>query len=199
MVSRLVSLPQPFRTPVPSYLWQTIDFWRLPWSLPFRSICRWFTLDSQPVVGRALVQTAPWSIRPLFLQRWVAQAIAERFAWLEAHPAAERYRYARESEPRWEAAPWTRAEPAVLRACSEALLLAFCWIEVERLLRIANAAPKLVGQTGWTCAALSACEHLAQLYTELKRRYKAQHARAIIREELRRFVEWQGADGSPAD
>jgi glutamyl-tRNA reductase len=67
-------------------------------------------------------------------------------------------------------------------------------IEVERLLRIADAEPCLVGTTGWTCTALSTCEHLAQLYAELKRRHKAQQARAIIREELRQFVEWQEAD-----
>ena len=129
------------------------------------------------------------------MQRWVAQAIAERFAWLAAHPAAPRYRYERESEPWWEAAPWTRAETAVLRACSEALLLEMVWIEVERLLCIADAEPKLVGQTGWTCAALCACEHLAQLYTELKRRCKAQQARALVRETLRQSMEWQTADG----
>src|SRR5262245_35760196 len=58
---------------------------------------------------------------------------------------------------------------------------------VERLLRIADAEPALVGLTAWTCAALCACEHLAQLYTELKRRYKAAQARALVQAELRRF------------
>jgi hypothetical protein len=48
-----------------------------------------------------------------------------------------------------------------------------------------------VGLTGWTCAALSGCEHLAQFYHELKRCHKAMQARAL-REVLRQFVVWDG-------
>ena len=63
--------------------------------------------------------------------------------------------------------------------------------EVERLLRIVRELPALIGEDIWASAALSACEHVAQVYAELKRRHKAMRARAMLREELRRFITWQ--------
>jgi hypothetical protein len=81
---------------------------------------------------------------------------------------------------------------AILRAFSEARLLWMFGVEVERLLRIAEEHPSLAGGVGWTCAVLGASEHIAQVYAELKRRHKAMPARAMLREELRRFVEWDG-------
>ena len=85
----------------------------------------------------------------------------------------------------------------VLRAANEELLLAFVWMEVERMQRIADEHPSMVGQMGWTCAALGASEHLAQLYAELKRRYRAKEARARLRAVLDGFVAWDGGDGLP--
>jgi hypothetical protein len=34
---------------------------------------------------------------------------------------------------------------------------------------------------------LGACEHIAQIYAELKRRHKAMRARAMLREQLQRY------------
>ena len=149
-----------------------VDFWMMPWSAPFRAACRWFTPETQPLRGRKPNDDAPTWLRPLFLQRWVGQAIAARLAWLEAHPQAKRYRYDDESEPRWEEAAWASYERAFLRTFDEALLLWMFGMEVERLLRIAEEHPVLVGGTDWTCAVLGASEHLAQVYAELKRRHQ---------------------------
>ena len=74
---------------------------------------------------------------------------------------------------------------------SDGLLLWCVGLEVERLLRVAQDHPSLVGQMVWTGAALSASEHIARFYAELKRRHKATRARALVREELRRFVAWK--------
>ena len=169
-----------------------VDFWMMPWSKPFRATCRWFTLETQPLRGRKPNDDAPKWLRPLFLHGWVGRAIAARLAWLEAHPQANRYRYGDESDPRWDESAWASYERAILRQFDEPLLLWLFGLEVERLLRIAEEHPSLVGGVDWTCAALGASEHLAQLYAELKRRHRAMPARAILREELRRFIEWDG-------
>src|SRR5581483_10494566 len=92
-----------------------IGFWLTPWSQPFRSVCRWFTLETQPTRGRArLDKDAPRWLRPLFLQRWAAQAIAARQAWLAAHPQERPYRYGKESEPRWDEVAWKRYDWRIL-------------------------------------------------------------------------------------
>ena len=45
----------------------------------------------------------------------------------------------------------------------------------------------------WTRAALGASEHMAQVYHKLRRRHNAVRARYLLREELRRFVTWDGS------
>jgi hypothetical protein len=172
-----------------------VDFWTMPWSKPFRAACRWFTPETQPLRGRKANTDAPTWLRPLFLHGWVGRAIAARLAWLEAHPQAERYRYGKESQPCWDAVAWTRYEPRHLRAFDETLLLWLFGMEVERLLRIAEEHPGVAGGADWTCAALGASEHLAQVYAELRRRHHAMPARALLREALRQFVTWDDAPG----
>ncbi len=163
-----------------------INFWLTPWSDPFRAACLWFTRDTQPLQGHKPNKIAPNWVRPFFVQRWVGEAIAARLA---ANPDTDAYRFGRESEPAWDVAAWASYPGAVLRQLSEQTLLRVLGMEVERLLRIAQEHPCLVGQMEWTSAALCASGHLAQLYAELKRRFKAAQARALLREELRRFVE----------
>jgi hypothetical protein len=169
-----------------------VDLWTMPWSRPFRAACRWFTLETQPMQGRKPNRFAPRWLRPLLLQRWVGQAIAARLAWLEKHPRATRYHYRVESEPRWVDAAWASYEREILAEFSQAMLLWIFGMEVERLLRIAEEHPSLVGQEEWTRAVLGASEHLAQLYAELKRRHSWQQARAMLREALRCFVTRDG-------
>ncbi|HLW02253.1 MAG TPA: hypothetical protein VKT82_26595 [Ktedonobacterales bacterium] len=167
---------------------QFINFWLTPWSDTFRAACLWFTPETQPLRGRSPDSVAPDCLRPLLLQRWVGQAIGARLA---ANPDTSDYRYERESEPCWEAAAWASYDRRLLRLLREERLLWLFWLEVERLLRIAQEHPSLVGGLDWTGAALCASEHIAQVYGELKRRHKAMRARAILREELRCFVAWQ--------
>jgi hypothetical protein len=131
-----------------------VAFWLMPWSAPFRRACLWFTPDTQPLQGRQPDKDAPKWLRPLFLQRWVGQAVAARLAWLQAHPEADPYRFGHESEPAWVAAAWASYDRRCLRELSEKTLLWIFGMEVERLLRIAQEAPALVGQGVWTKAAL---------------------------------------------
>jgi hypothetical protein len=162
-----------------------INFWLTPWSDTFRGACLWFTPETQPLRGRKPDSVAPDCVRPLLLQRWVGQAIAARLA---ANPDTEEYRYARESAPRWEMWAWAAYTRRTLRLVSDERLLWLFGLEVERLLRVAQEHPSLVGGDDWTSAALCASEHIAQVYAELKRRHKAMRARALLREELRRFA-----------
>jgi hypothetical protein len=172
-------------------LWpDAITFWTTPWSQPFRAACLRFTPETQPVLGQPCPDRyAPNWLRPLCLQRWVGQAIAARLA---ADPDTTAYRYKRESEPCWEPVAWVSYPRPILRSFADHTLLWIFSMEVERLLRIAQEDPRLAGVAYWTCAVLGASEHLAQLYRELKRRHKAMRAREMLREELRRFLAYDG-------
>jgi hypothetical protein len=129
------------------------------------------------------------------LQRWVAQAIAARLEWMRQHPERAPYAYGHESEPCWDACAWATYDWRCLHAFSEATLLWIFGMEVERLLRIMQEPPGLVGGVNWTKATLGASKHLIQIYRELKRRQppqagqgRALGARGILREALRRFA-----------
>jgi hypothetical protein len=170
-----------------------LSFWCTPWSEPLRRACVWLTRFGPPISGQQPDQAAPRWLRPLCLQRWVGQAIAARLAWMRQHPERAAYRFGRESEPCWQAVAWASYERRCLRELAEETLLVIFGMEVERLLRIMQEPPMLVGDLDWTRATLGACEHLAQVYGELKRRHKAMHTRALVREELRGYITWQRA------
>jgi hypothetical protein len=169
-----------------------VSFWISSWSAPFRAACLW--IDPPPLrLGSACAPPpAPRWLRPLCVQRWVAQAITARLDWLKQHPETP-YRFGRESEPCWQEAAWATYDRACLRTLNEETLRWLFGVEVERLLRLAQESPTLVGQGDWTKAALGVTEHVAQLYHELRRRCKAGQARAMLREELQRFVAWEAS------
>ncbi len=168
-------------------------FWMTPWSKTLRAACVWVERFGAPISGKKPDKDAPNWLRPLLLQRWVAQAITARLAWLDAHPDQTTPRHGNESEPCWDDVAWVSYDRRCLRELREATLLDIFGMEVERLLRIVQEPPGMVGSVEWTRAALGASEHIAQVYAELKRRYKAMRARAILRDELRRFITWQPA------
>jgi len=165
------------------------SFWSSAWAVPVRSACRWLTPEvkrrAEPGVSMAR------RLGPQCLQQWVGQAIQDRFAWLKAHPDAAHFRHPDESAPCWEAlvpAPYARGK---LRALEDEWDFAwYCRFEVERLLRLLDYPPALVGEDEWTAAVLDLCARLNRVYGELKRRYRAQRAREIVREALRQFVVW---------
>ncbi len=166
-------------------------FWMTPWSKTLRDLSVQLTFMDAPVGGRRADTDAPRWVRPLCLQRWVARAIAARLDWMQAHPAEAAPRFGRASEPRWVADAYEPPKRRGLRERSEAALLEQFGVTVERLLRILYEPPKLVGEMDWTRAALCASQEIAQIYAELKRRSKAMRARALLREELARFVAWR--------
>ncbi len=166
-------------------------FWMTPWSQPLRRACVWIERFGPPISGKRPDKDAPNWLRPLCLQRWVAQAITARLAWMSAHPERAGYRFGRESEPCWDEVAWVSYDRRCLRELGEDTLRWIFGMEVERLLRIVQEAPSLVGGMEWTQATLGASEHVAQVYAELKRRRKAVRARGMLREDLRRFVTWE--------
>ena len=171
-----------------------LNFWMTPWSRALRGACVWLERLGAPISGTRPDAEAPKWLRPLCVQRWVGQAVADRLAWVAAHPEAAAYRCGRESEPCWTEVGWATYARRCLRAMSEETLRWLFVMEVERLVRSLEEAPGLVGGADWTRGVLGACEHVAQVYGEWRRRHKARRARAIVREELAAFVEW--TDGS---
>jgi hypothetical protein len=175
------------------------DFWTMPWSDPFRAACCWVVLLGAPLQGSKPDTDAPGWLRPLLVQRWVGQTIAARLAWLGAHPEARATRFGDEAQPIWLADGWVDHQRRWLRSQHDDMLLRLVAIEAERLTRIAQEAPTIVGSAHWTGAALGAFARIAQLYRELKRRHHAMPARTMLRAELQRFVEWSGSpEGVPA-
>ena len=169
-------------------------FWAAAWSLPFRAACRWLTPEAQMRVSPD-VKPAAW-LTPLCLQRWVGQAVAGRLAWMRAHPEAALYRYSGPfdagdpSIPYWADMAASCYTPLWLHHQEDDDLLWRWNVEVERLLRISEAPPCLVGEEAWARAALGVALRLSQVYAELKRRHKARRARARLRAELREYVTW---------
>ena len=176
-----------------------VAFWLMPWSEPFRAACLGFTLETQPLRGKQPDADAPNWLRPLFLQRWVGQAVSQRLAWLQWHPEITPYRYGRQSELRWHDAAWAEYDRQCLRELSQQRLLWIFGMEVERLLWLAQQSPWEAGNGDWTRAALGISLHVAQVYAELKRRLRATWARYLLREELRQFVLWAGVPNSRAE
>jgi hypothetical protein len=75
---------------------------------------------------------------------------------------------------------------------SDEWLLSCFLVELERLQRVIETPPELVGER-WTRAALGCCEHLTQIYHEFKRRYKARATRSFIG-ALQDYIIWQCPD-----
>ena len=164
-----------------------LSFWTTPWSRPLRGACVWLASLGTPISGSQPDAAAPRWLRPLCLQRWVGQGVAARLAWMREHPDQPAYQFARDSEPCWTDVAWATYDRFSTRGLSEEGLLQLFGAEVERLLRSAEEAPGMVGAASWTRAVLGACEHVAQIYGELKRRHKAMRARAMLREQLQRY------------
>jgi hypothetical protein len=174
---------------VPLYFRPTdlVDFWLMPWSAPLRDACCWIALLGAPLHGKKPNTDAPRWLRPLFVQRWVGQVVADRLAWLKAHPEAAGDRFGDESDPGWREDGWTLPARPRLRRLGEGELLRLVAVELERLARIAEEAPALVGGGHWTEVTLASCAEIARLYAELKRRHRAERARALMA-ALRQFV-----------
>ncbi|HEY7358721.1 MAG TPA: hypothetical protein VH590_19700, partial [Ktedonobacterales bacterium] len=123
------------------------------------------------------------------------KAIAARLAWMRQHPDQAAFFFPETSIPGWTRFFWTPYERRALRSWSDEWLLFHFQLEVERLLRIMQTPPALIGAEDWTRAALGACGHLAQVYHELKRRYGVRAVRRALRDLLYASVRWAPAVG----
>jgi len=175
------------------------SFWSQSWSEPLRSACVWLKRDPAPVVPHIPETLAPGWLRPLCFQREVARAVRDRRAWMRAHSDQAADLAPQEAIPVWTRVAWTPYGRGVLRRWSDEGLVDQFHLEVERLLRISEAPPRLLGEEVWTQAALGTCEHLAQLYRELRRRYGARAVRQALRDALTRYVCWTPAEGGEQD
>ncbi len=167
------------------------SFWYAPWAAPLRAA---IAAPTEPPVSRPdpLPKPPRW-LRPLCVQRMVGKAVAARVAWQRAHrDQAPDYQFGNESEPEpyWTEIATFSYDPVCLAELSDYRLRWILGMEAERLLRIAQVAPAEVGGVTWTLAVLGVCEHVADLYAELKRRHKAMPARASVREVLAQVLGW---------
>jgi hypothetical protein len=160
------------------------------WSLPIRRSCVHLSAQVRHAVRPKTKVPIPKGIRPQFLQRWLGQSIASRLAWQEQRPGPARYRFGIRSAPCWSQTETRPYEGRALRRETEEDLLRYLEIGIERLYRITQEDQTEIGETLWTLTLLSACQHLAQVYLELRRRYKAERARELTWDALRLFVTW---------
>ena len=140
------------------------SFWSAPWSVPLRCACRWLEPEEQTRADSDA--SAPRWLRPLCVQRWVGQAVRDRLAWMQAHPEAACYRYGGSNNERqdrsipcWTAEATVASARETLRGVTEESLLWGWNVEVERLLRVSEAPPSLLGEETWARAALRASVH----------------------------------------
>ena len=94
-----------------------VDFWLMPWSEPLRNACCWIALFGAPLHGKKPDKDAARWLKPLFMQRWVGQAVADRLAWVKAHPEAAGDRFGDGVGPRL-ARGWLDAASAAQAAAS---------------------------------------------------------------------------------
>ncbi|HEU5369953.1 MAG TPA: hypothetical protein VFU69_15880 [Ktedonobacterales bacterium] len=166
------------------------SFWYAPWAAPLRAAC--VDLPEPPLPRPAALPATPRWLKPLCVQRLVGKAVAERAAWYRAHSDQPPiYYFDNESEPWWTEIAAASYDCECLCELREGTLRWILGMEAERLLRIMQVAPACVGVDAWARAVLGVCEHVSQLYDELKRRHKAMRARAIVREELLSVLHWR--------
>ncbi|HEY7357216.1 MAG TPA: hypothetical protein VH590_12140, partial [Ktedonobacterales bacterium] len=132
------------------------SFWSSPWAASLRAACVWLKREPAPVVPATPDSLAPGWIRPLCLQRQIGKAIAARLAWMRQHPDQAAFLFPETSIPGWTRFFWTPYERRALRSWSDEWLLFHFQLEVERLLRIMQTPPALIGEEDWTLAALGA-------------------------------------------
>jgi hypothetical protein len=174
-----------------------VSFWYARWAAPLRSAC--VALPEPPLPRPDPLPKAPRWLRPLCVQRLIGQAVAERAAWYRVHSdLTPIYYFDNESEPCWGEVAAVSYDRECLRELKEGTVRWILGMEIERLLRIVQVVPAPaargsaeVGMDAWMRAVLGVCEHVSQLYDELKRRHKAMRARAIVREELLSVLHWR--------
>ncbi len=171
-----------------------VSFWSSPWAAPLRASCVWLTRVPAPVVPPTPDRLAPGWLRPLWVQREVGRAIRARLANMRQYASYTATLYAYASLPTWGAEDWRPYGRGVLASWSDERLLEHFQMEVERLLRIMQAPPALLGAEVWTRCALGTCEHLAQLYQQFRRRYGARRTRRFVRKFLITYVWWTPAE-----
>lgn len=165
-------------------------FWSQSWSAPLRASCRWLRRQPGPVVAPLPNLLAPGWLRPLCVQRQIAAAVQARLAWRKAHPEAEPYWAYDWSGLHWDNEGWTPYKPRWLRDESIAYITGRVYVEVERLVRLMQVPPSLLGEDLWTHVALGTCERLAQLYKEVLRRAGRQATRRWLGALLENCVCW---------
>jgi hypothetical protein len=170
------------------------SFWSSPWAAPLRESCVWLQRQAAPVVPPTPDRLVPDWLRPLCFQREIGRTIRARLANArrDARYAATLYAYA--SQPTWGAEDWRPYGRGVLRSWSKERLLEHFQMELERLLRIMQTPPALLGEAVWTHSALGTCEHLAQLYQEFRRRYGARRTRRFMCKVLTGYAWWFPAE-----
>ncbi len=169
------------------------SFWSQSWSAPLRAACVWLKRVPAPVVPPISDRLAPGWLRPLWLQREVGRAVAARLAWLRAHPDQAAAMHVEDAPPSWSRDDWTPYDRRCLRLWPDERL-AFWWeVDTERLLLLVRVPPALMGEDVWTHAVLGACEHLAQVYHEFRKRYGARATRRFVRDTLNNYVCWEPA------
>ncbi len=166
------------------------------WSLPIRRVCLGLSAQMRQLVSaNDTLKTPAWA-KPAWLQLQIGEAIAARLAWQATQPGEVRYRFGRRSEPCWSQSTILPYERRALHRLEDEALLVLWGMDLERLYRIVQMHYSDVGETLWTLTLLGTCAHLAQVYTEFKRRCKARRARELAQWALRLFITWRADEAA---
>ena len=170
-----------FSLPVCSALWLTV------WC-PLLRACPGLRFNDLP-----MLDLPRWPLvrrlGPVFLQRWVAQAVANRLAWQQhSWITPHFYQYGHESDLSWERAARLAYPRAILREMSEASLRWRFGVQVEYLLRLVEPGSALSAEQRLLALGGTSL-HVAQVYAEWKRRCGWRQAREIVRDALAPFLD----------
>lgn len=161
-------------------------FWQAVWAVPMRAAfggsfveALLFALPDWPVLRR---------LGPLSVQRTIAQAVINRYAWMCAAHIPVLPRYEEDSEICWRDLVTQPMERQCLQEADEWELSRFFGVYLDWLMQILDLPDGLVLPWLRLVALVGLCGRFAQIYAEWCRRVGAKRAREMLREELRHYL-----------
>ena len=161
-------------------------FWQAVWAGPWRAAlgssfvdALRFPLPDWPVLHR---------LGPLWVQRLIAQAVINRYAWMRVARIPVLPRFEEDSVICWRDLLTQPAERQCLQEADEWELSRFFGVYLDWLMQIIDLPEEAADPWLRLHALVGLCGRFAQIYAEWKRRVGAAEARAILRDDLRHYL-----------
>ena len=161
-------------------------FWQAIWAGPWRAALggSWvdalrFPLPDWPVLRR---------LGPLWVQRLIAQAVINRYAWMREARIPVLPRFEEDSVICWDDLLTQPAERQCLQEADEWELSRLFGVYLDWLMQMLDLPEGEADAWLRVSALVGICGRFAQIYAEWKRRAGAAQARTIVREDLRHYL-----------